>query len=471
MRRAELIDKAHPKAREPSRADPRARRRAGSPSRAELRRLNWALAAYARSSAALVRFRSMDELFGSVCEAIVEHDEYALAWVGLAEETAGQPIRPVASAGQALGYLEELKLSWSKDIPQGRGPSGRAIREGAPLIVRDTRTDRGFAPWRTAAMQHHIRSSVTVPFKSDGRVLGVIVVYASRPNAFGPRELSVFAELGETLAFATTVFEHRARLEAAEAARRAAETAARESQAELARIARFLSLGELAASIAHEINQPLAAVTASSAAALRWLETDPPNLGRARSALERIGEDAKRASSIIGGVREMLARGAPSWAEVDLNGALVEAARFAERDCVEADVRVRFNLGADVPPVRGDRVELQQVILNLIMNAVDSARSVSGRQREVRLSTARTPLGQASVTVEDNGAGLDPAAVERLFEPFYTTKPEGLGLGLSISRSIVERHGGRILAEPAEGGGAVFRFTLPPSHDGEPADA
>ena len=436
-------------------------RRSGDPSRAELRRLNWALAAHARSSAALVRFQSIDELFSSFCEAIVEHDAYALAWVGLAEHTPDRRIRPVASAGSALGYLENLRLSWADATPEGRGPSGRAIRDGDPLIVRDTRTDPSFAPWRVAARQFSIRSSVTVPFKRDGRVLGVIVVYASRPNAFGPRELGVFADLAETLAFATSIVEERAKLEAAEAARRAAEAAARASQAELARVARFLSLGELAASIAHEINQPLAALTASSAAALRWIENDPPNLDRARSTLRRIDEDAKRASSIIGGVRKTLARGANDWSEVDLNRTLVEAARFTERDCAEAGVSVRFDLAADLPAVRGDEVELQQVMLNLILNAIEATRADSDRPRELSLATARTPLGEAAVIVEDSGAGLDPALAERVFEPFYSTKTDGMGLGLSISRSIVERHGGGIAAAPRECGGAAFRFTLP----------
>jgi signal transduction histidine kinase len=436
-------------------------RRLGDVSRAELRRLNWALAAHARSSAALVRFQSMEELFSSFCEAIVEHDAYALAWVGLAEDTPGRPIRRVGSAGAASGYLETLNLSWSADTPEGRGPSGRAIREGVPLLVRDTRKDPLFETWRESAERFSIRSSVTVPFKRDGRVLGAIAVYASRPNAFGPRELRVFAELGETLAFATTIVEHRVKLEAAEAARRVAEAAARASQAELARVARFLSLGELAASIAHEINQPLAALTASSAAALHWLDGDPPNLARARSTLQRIAEDAKRASSIIGGVRSALARGARAWTEIDLNAMLVEAAKFAERECAEADVAVRFDLGADSPAVRGDRVELQQVMLNLILNAIEATKAVGDRPRQIRLSTGRTPLGEAMVAVEDNGVGLDPALGERVFEPFYSTKADGMGLGLSISRSIVERHGGRISAAATATPGAVVRFTLP----------
>jgi signal transduction histidine kinase len=427
----------------------------------ELRRLNWALGAYARSSAALIRLQSMDELFARTCEAIVADDRYSLAWVGLAEKTRGRPVRPVAGAGAAVEYLKNLKVSWSEDVPEGLGPTGLSIRTGEPLIVRDALEDEMFAPWRPDAERYQLRSSVTVPFKLGGQVLGVIVVYASRPNAFGPQELAVFAELAEGLAFATSVIEHRVKLEEAEAARRAAEERARESQIELARVARFLSVGESAASIAHELNQPLAAVVMSSAAAVRWMEADPPNLLRLRSTLQRISADADRASTVVSRIRNKLSRGAPTWSEVDINAALLEAISYTERERAQSQVAIQLNLASDAPCVCGERVELQQVILNLVLNAVESLQGVTGRPRRLLLSTGRTPTGELMVTVEDNGAGLTPEIADRAFEPFFSMRVGGMGLGLSISRTIVERHGGRISILPADETGAIFAVTLP----------
>ena len=427
----------------------------------ELRRLNWALGAYARSSAALIRLQSMDELFTSTCEAIVADDRYALAWIGLADKGRGRPVRFVGGAGHAVDYAKRMKVSWSEEVPEGRGPTGLAIRSGEARILSDTLEDPTFAHWRSAAARYSLRSSVTVPFKLGGEVLGVIVVYASRANAFGPQELAVFAELGEGLAFATTVIAHRVQLEEAEAARREAEESARESQIELARVARFLSVGESAASIAHELNQPLAAVVTSSAAAMRWMDADPPNLARLRSTLQRISADADRASTVVSRIRNRLSRGAAVWSEVDVNAAVLEAVSHTERERAQAQVSLQLNLAADAPAACGDPVELQQVILNLVLNAIEGLESVTGRTRRLLLSTGRTPTGELMVTVEDNGAGLSPEVAARVFEPFFSTRVNGMGLGLSISRSIVERHGGRIIVMPAVETGAIFAVTLP----------
>jgi C4-dicarboxylate-specific signal transduction histidine kinase len=242
---------------------------------------------------------------------------------------------------------------------------------------------------------------------------------------------------------------------------RAAGDRARESQVELARVARFLSVGESAASIAHELNQPLAAVVTSSAAAMRWMEADPPNLARLRATLQRICADADRASSVVARIRNKLSRGAPVWSEVDLNGIVLETIGHTERERAQAQVGLQLNLAADAPAICGDPVELQQVILNLVLNAIESLESVTGRTRRLLLSTGRMPTGELMVTVEDNGAGLTPEITDRVFEPFFSTRVNGMGLGLSISRSIVERHGGRIIVMPAAETGAIFAVTFP----------
>lgn len=436
---------------------------AGAPTdtEAELRRLNWALAAYGRSSSALIHFQTLDDLVDSICGAIVAQEEYIIAAVGLADSAPGKPVRLLAGAGPALGYLSGLNLSWDESLPEGDGPTGRAIRSGAPLIMRDTLTEPMFARWRERARPFGIRSSVTVPFKRDGRVVGVILVYASRPHAFGPKELDLFSELGSELAFAMSVAEDRAQLKAAEAAWLAAEDAAREAQAELARAGRLLSVGEFASSIAHEINQPVAAIITNGDAALRWLARDPPDLDETRAAVERIIRDAGRAGGVVARTRGLLAKTAPDHVLLDINEILEEVLLYTADEQRRSQVNVATDLGAGLPPVRGDKIQLQQVALNLILNGVDAMKGLTDRPRRLQIRSTLETAGEVLVEVEDCGVGLDPATSDHLFEHFFTTKDGGVGLGLPISRSLVEAHGGRLWAGPASPHGAVFSFSLP----------
>ncbi|HEY3797985.1 MAG TPA: ATP-binding protein [Caulobacteraceae bacterium] len=252
----------------------------------------------------------------------------------------------------------------------------------------------------------------------------------------------------------------RAEAEAAEA-REAVAQAKHDAQAELARVARALSVGELASQIAHEINQPIAGVVTNSEASLRWLARATPNIDRARQATERSIHDAQRASAVIGRVRNMLAKGAPQFADVDINAVIEAVLESSLDDRRRAQVTVRTRLAADLPRVHGDAIQLQQVLLNLVMNAVDAMSAVKGRPRLLSLRTQVTDHLQVQVTVEDRGGGIDPEVAERLFEPFVTSKTGGIGLGLPISRSIIESHGGQIWAEAAAEQGAVFQFRLP----------
>ncbi len=428
---------------------------------AELRRLNWALAAYGRSSSALIHFQTLDDLVASICGAIVAQEEYVIAAVGLADSGPGKPVRLLAGAGPALGYLDGLNLSWDESLPEGNGPTGRAIRSGESLIMRDALTEPMFAPWRERARPFGIRSSVTVPFRRDGRVVGVVLVYASRPHAFGPKELDLFSELGSELAFAMSVAEDRAQLKAAEAARLAAEDAAREAQAELARAGRLLSVGEFASSIAHEINQPVAAIITNGDAALRWLARDPPDLDEVRAAIERMSRDAKRASGVVARTRGLLAKSRTDDAPLDVNEVAEEVLLYTADERRRSQVSVSTDLASGLPLVRGDRIQLQQVMLNLILNAVDAMKGVNDRPRRLQVRSTLGADGEVLVEVEDCGVGLDPATSDHLFEHFFTTKDGGVGLGLPISRSIVEAHGGRLWAGPASPHGAVFRFCLP----------
>ena len=430
------------------------------PAETDLRRINWALRAYARSSAALIHFQTFEDLVTRLCDAIVGEDQYVLAAVALVEDAPGLPIRLIAGAGPALGYIDGMVLSWQAGAPGGDGPAGQCVRSGQPLFMRDALTEPMFLPWRERARRFGIRSSVTVPFTREGRVIGVFMIYGQAPDAFGPQEVALFDELGAELAFAMGLIEERARLKAAEEARRAAEAATREAQAELARVARLLLVGEFASSIAHEINQPIAAVATNCDAGLRWLDRDPPNLAKAREALQRGLRDAHRAADVVKRTRAMLTREDPRFAPVDLNEALSEVLLFTQAQQRQSGVRVRLDLAPDLPPAWGDRVQLQQVMLNLVMNALEAMKAHAGRG-SLTLRTAVAGEGEVMVEVADRGPGLDASMAGRLFEPFVTTKAGGMGLGLALSRSILEAHGGRIWAEGRPGGGAVFRFTSP----------
>jgi PAS domain S-box-containing protein len=240
----------------------------------------------------------------------------------------------------------------------------------------------------------------------------------------------------------------------------------RRLEAELAHANRLNTLGELTTSIAHEVSQPLGAMVASAGACARWLATDPPKMAEARSALANIVTDGKRARDVIARIRTLAKRQVPRMDLLDVNGAIAEVLAFTEQELRSHDIVLQTRLDSTLPKVMGDRVQLQQVILNLVKNAIEAMSGVNDRRRELTLVSARVPDG-AVVEVRDSGIGLDTHGAERLFEAFYTTKPEGLGIGLSISRSMVEAHGGRLWAAPNEPHGAVFAFSLPVSKAGQ----
>ena len=242
--------------------------------------------------------------------------------------------------------------------------------------------------------------------------------------------------------------------------RKQAELALREAQAELARITRIATMGELTASIAHEINQPLGAVVTNGNAALRWLAGQPANLDEVRQALKRTIREANRASDVIGRIRALLQKTPPQTERLDINAVIREVVTLANSELLRGGVAVQLELAPDVPTVLGDRVQLRQVLLNLILNAIDAMSTVTDRPRKLVIRSAQHQEG-VLIQVQDSGTGLDPEQVDRIFEPFFTTKPEGIGMGLAIGRSIVEAHGGRLWATSASSHGAVFQFTLP----------
>ena len=230
---------------------------------------------------------------------------------------------------------------------------------------------------------------------------------------------------------------------------------------ELAHANRVATMGHLTASIAHEVNQPIAAAVTNARVALRFLNAQPPNLEEAREALGATVRAGKRTTDVIEGIRALIKKAPPRKGALEINGAILEVIALTRGEILKNGVSVQTQLAEGLPLIQGDRVQLQQVILNLIINAVEAMSAVSEGARELLISTGKDASGGVLVAVRDSGPGLNPESVARLFDAFYTTKPGGMGMGLSICRSIVEAHGGRIWASRTAALGTVLQCMLP----------
>ena len=241
---------------------------------------------------------------------------------------------------------------------------------------------------------------------------------------------------------------------------RRAEEALRKSQAEMAHVTRVMTMGELAASIAHEINQPLSAIVNNGSACLRWLAGDSPNLAEAREAAQDIIREGNRAGEVITRIRAFLRNTETEKAPIDINQTIRDVLILMRNEAEGKGVALHTELADDLPAVLGDRVQLQQVILNLLMNGVEAMVSITDRPRELRVWSREYEAQKVLIGVQDSGGGLDEENLEEIFDAFYTTKSQGMGMGLAISRSIIEDHGGQLWALPNNGPGTTFQFTL-----------
>jgi C4-dicarboxylate-specific signal transduction histidine kinase len=237
--------------------------------------------------------------------------------------------------------------------------------------------------------------------------------------------------------------------------------AAYEARSQLAHVSRLTTLGELTASIAHEVNQPLAATVINGNACLRWLADDPPNLDEARQAVARVVKDTNRASEIIAQVRALTKSSPPRKDWLAINDIILATLSLIESEIRQNNVLLRTELSDHVPEIQGDRVQLQQVILNLTLNGLEDINRTSEGPRVLTVNSTGNESKGTLITVKDTGSGLAPENLNRIFSAFYTSKPDGMGMGLAISRSIIETHGGRIWATPNSPRGAVFQFSLP----------
>jgi C4-dicarboxylate-specific signal transduction histidine kinase len=237
-------------------------------------------------------------------------------------------------------------------------------------------------------------------------------------------------------------------------------------QVESAHQNRIAMMGQLSASIAHEVCQPITGVMANAHVALKWLATDPPNLAEAAKAIARIVRDGNRATDIVERVRAMTRNAPVQPGRVDINFAIREALELTHGERMRHAISLETDLACNLPNVRGDCVQLQQVIVNLIVNAVDAMGATSNGTRHLAIRSATHGRDEVLVSVRDSGAGLDPSQIGRVFDAFYTTKPNGMGMGLSICRTIIGAHGGRMWAAPAIPRGTVFTFAIPVNSDG-----
>jgi len=247
---------------------------------------------------------------------------------------------------------------------------------------------------------------------------------------------------------------------------RRAEEKLRKSQADLARVTRVATLGEMSASIAHEVNQPLAAAVTSANACLRWLNAE--KLEEARRSASRVIAEVHRASEIIGRIRSLAKKAPPQKHWLDVNETIHEVIALARSETQRNNIALEIQLSEHVPVILADRVELQQVILNLMMNAIEAMSGLSDGPRELLVRSGTDESKHVVISVQDSGPGFDSESLEHLFDAFYTTKPQGLGMGLAISRSIIDAHGGRLWATANTPCGAVFQFTLPIGSGNQP---
>ncbi len=296
-------------------------------------------------------------------------------------------------------------------------------------------------------MNAGFRSTLVVPLLKGGEIVGTITLCRKQLQPFTDKQISLFTDFAAQASIAL------------ESTRR--ERQYREMQSELAHANRVATMGQLTASIAHEIKQPIAATRKNAAAALRFLDKSPPDVAEVREALACIVNDADRARDVVDRIGSLSKKAPPRKEVVDLNAAILEVTALTHGEAVKTGVTVGTQLADDSPRIRCDRVQLQQVMLNLIVNAIQSMSGIEDGVRELHISTASIEPKGVCVAVRDTGPGLRPESLPRLFEPFYTTKPDGMGMGLSICRSIVQAHGGRLWATSREPRGALFQFAIP----------
>src|SRR6266853_1466230 len=394
----------------------------------------------------IARDAPLEEILENLVRVVEAQFAGLLCSVLLLDE-GGQHVRHGAAPSLPEGYSKAID---GLSIGPKAGSCGTAMYRREPVVVTDILQDPLWEAYRDVAEPYGLRACWSTPILAhSGKALGSFAMYYREPrspSSAETRALEMATHLAGIAIERKLAREERERL--------------RHAQAELAHINRVTTMGELTASLAHEVNQPIAAAITDANTCMRWLTRDQPDLEEARGAASRVVKDAKRAAEIVGRIRLLFKKGASQRELVDVNEVIREMIVLLHSEVTRYSVSVRPELAEDLPQFMGDRVQLQQVMMNLIMNSIDAMKDMD-RKRELVIKSQRAENEELMVSVSDTGVGVPPQQAEQVFNAFFTTKVDGTGMGLRISRSIIESHGGRLWAADNLPRGASFCFTLP----------
>ena len=338
-------------------------------------------------------------------------------------------------------------------------PSILGRLEGGRTLVWESRNEIPLAARRLESLTEQLESGIVVPLQVGGTRGGMLAVIARAPRPWSADAVEAAERLAEMVAAALDRIANQSAVTREQEGRRSAEAESRVLREHLAHAGRVSMLGELAASLAHELNQPLTAIYTNVQAAERFLDRKRPALGEALGALHDLGQDCRRAGEVLGRLRQMFRRDETERVPLAVGPLIEHVLRLLYEDAVGRGVDVVLDVPRELPLVNGDRVQLEQVVMNLLVNAFDAVMGMD-RPREVTLRAAATD-GFLGLSILDTGPGIPPNDLDRIFEPFFTRKPNGMGMGLSICRTIIEAHGGRIGARNGRERGSVFELSLP----------
>jgi len=386
---------------------------------------------------------SLELILEALCLFVEDQSSGVLSSILLLDPN-GSCLRHGAAPSLPKSYTEAID---GAAIGPCVGSCGTAAYLAEQVVVTDIASDPLWTDYKDLALAHGLRACWSTPIiSSEGKVLGTFAMYRREPGSPSPQEHDLIEQITHLAGVALD--------------RKKTEEALRQAQANLAHVSRVTTMGELTASLAHEVNQPIAAAVTNANTCLRWLAGDNPNLEEARAAAMRIVKDGTRAAEIISRIRLLFKKGTPEWELVDVNEVIREMIVLLRVEATRYSISIRTELTADLPQVMGDRVQLQQVFMNLMLNGIEAMKDVDGT-RELAIKSQREGNDHIRMSVSDTGVGLPAQQKDQIFNAFFTTKVQGTGMGLSISRTIVESHGGRLWAAHNSPRGASFYLSLP----------